>query len=46
MFLKRKKTSLQKEMVKYKKKVQMLNNQFNALEIKAKNIKSLMENER
>lgn len=46
MFLKRKKTSLQNEMEKYKKKVQMLNNQFDALETKAKNIKSLMENER
>ena len=46
MFLKRKKTSLQKEMVKYKKKVRMLNNQFDALETKAKNIKSLMDNER
>lgn len=39
MFLKRKKTSLQKEMEKYKKKVQVLNNQFDALETKAKKYK-------
>ena len=42
----RKKTSLQTEMIKYKNKVQALNNQLDNLEIKAKNIKSLMENKR
>ena len=42
----RKKTSLQTEMMKYKKKVQALNNQLDNLEIKAKNIKLLVDNER
>ena len=42
----RKKTSLQTEMVKYKKKVHVLNNRLDNLEIKAKNIKLLVDNER